>query len=175
MLAPKHSVTRWLSLLVLALSVAGTVCVQGVEQDRGGQNSGADLNAISSQFVGNYELVTYQMFRRDGEVIDLDYVGRIMYDEAGNMAAQGMPRDLPTRPRERGQRLQGGFAYFGKFSVDLEKSVVVHHVVGSPTTGRWVGGDNVRYFEFKDGLLYLSLKSADGRVTGTLSWRKLEN
>ena len=174
MLAPKRSVTSWLSLLALALSVTGTV-VQDVEQDRGGQNSEADLDAIRSQFVGNYELVKYQTFRRDGEAVDRNYVGRIMYDEAGNMAAQGMPRDLPTRPRERGQRLSGGFAYFGSFSVDLEKSIVVHHVKGSPTTGRWVGRDNVRYFEFKDGLLYLSLKDAAGRVTGTLSWRKLPN
>ena len=136
MLAPKNSVTRWLSLLVLALSVTGTVCVPAVEQDPGRQNSEADLDAIRSQFVGNYELVKYQTFRRDGEAIDLDYVGRIMYDEGGNMAAQGMPRDLPSRPRERGQRLSGGFAYFGRFSVDPEKSVVVHHVEGSPTTGR---------------------------------------
>ena len=172
MLAPKNSVTRWLSLLARALSVTGTV--QDVEQD-GGQNSEAALDAIESQFVGNYELVKYQTFRRDGEAVDLDYLGRIMYDEAGNMAAQGMPRDLPTRSRQRGQSPRGGFAYFGRFSVDLEKSIVVHHVVGSPTTVRWVGGDNVRYFEFSDGLLHLSLKDGSGRVTGTLSWRKLQN
>ena len=83
-----------------------------------------DLDAFQSRFVGNYELVKYQQFPRDGEAVDLDYVGRIMYDAAGNMAAQGMPRDLPTRPREAGRRLQGGFAYFGSFSIDLEKRIV---------------------------------------------------
>ena len=37
----------------------------------------------------------------------------------------------------------------------------------------WVGGDNIRHFEFSDGLLKLSLKDSSGRKTATLSWRKL--
>ena len=135
-------------------------------------NAADDLAAIQRQFVGHYELVLFQQFPRNSEAIDLDYVGRIMYDGFGNMSAQGMPRDLPTRPREPGERLQGGFAYFGSVSFDLENNIVVHHVEGSPTRGSWVGQDNVRYYEFSDGLLKLSLKDSDGRVTSTLSWRK---
>ena len=37
----------------------------------------------------------------------------------------------------------------------------------------WVGGDNVRFYEFEGDLLRLSLKNAEGRTTATLTWRRL--
>ena len=40
---------------------------------------------------------------------------------------------------------------------------------------RWVDGDNVRYFEFDgDDILKLSLKDDSGRITATLTWRRLK-
>ena len=39
----------------------------------------------------------------------------------------------------------------------------------------WVGGDNVRYYEFiTDDLLSLTVKNNQGRITGTLTWRRLK-
>ena len=68
-----------------------------------------------------------------------------------------------------------GFAYWGAVSWDVEKGVVVHHVQGSPVVPQWVGGDNIRYYEFDgDNILKLSLKDARGRITGTLTWRRLQ-
>ncbi|HCK33964.1 MAG TPA: hypothetical protein DHW20_02220 [Gemmatimonadetes bacterium] len=138
--------------------------------------SAGDLEAVKAQFVGHYELVIYESFRPNGEVVDMNYVGRILYDEHDNMSAIGMPKDLPARAQESSERVQGGFAYWGKVSFDLPNGIVIHHVEGSPTRGSWPGVDNIRYFEFTDeGLLKLSLKNAEGQTTGTLTWRKIES
>ena len=84
-----------------------------------------------------------------------------------------MPSGLPERERETGSRRTGGFAYWGKVTVDEEKKIVIHHVEGSPLMPGWVGGDKVRFYEFEGDLLRLSLKNAEGRTTATLTWRRL--
>jgi len=39
-----------------------------------------------------------------------------------------------------------------------------------------VGEDNVRYYEFTpEGLLKLSIRDENGRTTGTLTWRRIED
>ena len=133
-----------------------------------------DLDAVKAKFIGDYELVSYFQFPASGGDVDMKYIGRLSYDALGNMSGIGMPMDLPARVAQSSQRSTGGFAYWGKVSYDLEKGIVFHHVEGSPLVPQWVGGENIRYFEFTDGLLKLSLKDAEGRVTATLSWRKLE-
>ena len=131
------------------------------------------LQETEQKFQGDFELVSYFQFPEDGDPIDMNYVGRLSYDALGNMGGLGMPRDLPERNQASEERTTGGFAYWGKVSFDLENSLVIHHVEGSPLVPEWVGGDNVRHFEFSDGLLKLSLKNSSGRTTATLSWRKL--
>lgn len=133
-----------------------------------------DVEALRQQFIGDYELVSYIQFPAQGGEVDTGYIGRLSYDAFGNMAGLGMPGDLPERNAQSSQRVTGGFAYWGTVSFDLENSIVTHHVVGSPMVPEWVGGDNVRYFEFVDGFLKLSVKNSSGRTTGTLTWRKLK-
>ena len=127
----------------------------------------------AERFVGDYTLISYVTFPEAGPAVDMEYVGRLSYDRAGNMSGLGMPSGLPQREREAGSRLTGGFAYWGKVTVDDEKKVVIHHVEGSPLMPSWVGGDNVRFYEFEGDLLRLSLKNASGRTTATLTWRRL--
>ncbi|MEX0962915.1 MAG: lipocalin-like domain-containing protein [Pseudohongiellaceae bacterium] len=131
------------------------------------------MQEVKQRFLGDFELVSYIQFPEQGEPIDMNYVGRLSYDEFGNMAGLGMPRDLPERNRNSAERISGGFAYWGRVSYDLDNGLVIHHVEGSPMVPEWVGGENVRHFEFSDGLLKLSLKNGEGRTTATLSWRKL--
>jgi hypothetical protein len=139
------------------------------------QSQAADtLQDIEQKFQGDFELVSYFQFPEQGDPIDMNYVGRLSYDAFGNMSGLGMPRDLPERNQATEERVTGGFGYWGKVSFDLENSLVIHHVEGSPMVPEWVGGDNIRHFEFSDGLLKLSLKNSEGRTTGTLSWRKLK-
>lgn len=132
------------------------------------------MEAIRQQFIGDYVLLSYIQFPEQGGEIDMDYIGRLSYDAFGNMSGIGMPRDLPDRQQQSPDRITGGFAYWGKVSFNLELQQVIHHVEGSPMIPAWVGGDNIRYFEFEGDLLRLSLKNAQGRVTGTLTWRRLQ-
>lgn len=138
------------------------------------QSQSADaLQEIEEMFQGDFELVSYFQFPEQGDPIDMNYVGRLSYDALGNMSGLGMPRDLPERNRDSDERITGGFAYWGRVSFDLENSLVIHHVEGSPMVPEWVGGENVRHFEFSEGILKLSLKNPAGRTTATLTWRKL--
>lgn len=123
-------------------------------------------------FIGDWELVSYIVFPEEGSERDMDYVGYLSYDEHGNMAGLGMPRALPQQVVSGGQN-RAGFAYWGGVTVDAQGERVIHHVQGSPTQPQWVGGDNIRFYEFAGDLLKLSLKDADGRVSATLTWRRL--
>ncbi|MDH7942828.1 lipocalin-like domain-containing protein [Pseudohongiella sp. SYSU M77423] len=134
------------------------------------------LMAVKQQFVGHYELVSFVSFPATGGEVDNNYVGRIMYDENDQMSAQGMPKDLPERAAQTTELVRGGFAYWGPVTWDISQNKVTHHVEGSPTRGSWVGEDNVRYYEFTpEGLLKLSIRDENGRTTGTLTWRRIED
>ncbi|MCG8415721.1 MAG: lipocalin-like domain-containing protein [Pseudomonadales bacterium] len=133
----------------------------------------ADIDPEYQAFVGDWELVSYMVFPQAGGERDMNYIGYLSYDPFGNMTGLGMPKDLPQRATGADERITGGFAYWGGVSVDAAGQRVIHHVEGSPMVPQWVGGDNVRYYEFVDDLLKLSLKDDSGRVTATLTWRKL--
>jgi len=161
---------RSLTVALLTAALSGPVVTTA-----SAQSADTEQEATRARFVGHYELVAYETFRPNGESVDMNYVGRIMYDEHGNMSAIGMPRDLPARAAASAQNVQDGFAYWATVSFDVPSGIVIHHVQGSPTRGSWPGVDNVRYFEWTDdGLLRLSLRNAEGRTTATLTWRRIE-
>ncbi len=159
---------RVVGTLVVLLAV--TMAPVGDEVSAQGADS---VEAVWQMFVGNYELVTYELFRADGEVVSMDYVGRIMYDAGGNMSAIGMPNALPELDRASSDgRVRRGFAYFGTFEIDTEAGSVTHHLIGSPQAARSVGEDWVRYYGFDGDMLTLSIKNDEGRVTGQLTWKR---
>ena len=140
--------------------------------------SAAKEMSDEERFIGNYELVSYFTFPERGPARDMQYIGRLSYDEFGNMSGLGMPIDLPQKEAASqlgDERVIGGFAYWGRVSIDSENRIVTHHVEGSPMVPRWVGGDNVRHYEFDGDLLKLSLKNPEGRITATLTWRRFIN
>ena len=137
----------------------------------------ARIMSDEERFIGDYELVSYFTFPEQGPTRDMQYIGRLSYDEFGNMSGLGMPIDLPqteAASQPDGERVIGGFAYWGRVSIDSKERIVTHHVEGSPMVPRWVGGDNVRHYEFDRDLLRLSLKNPEGRITATLTWRRLQ-
>lgn len=146
----------WTSmLLVAAIWPAG---VSGQDED------------VAAKFVGHWRLVSFENFAEDGTVTARRMSGRILYDAHGNMSAQLMPTgDVETAEN---RRTRGYVAYFGAYEIDTEAGSVTHRPEGS-NIQPWVGGELVRYFDFVDGKLTLSLKS-DGRVTGTLTWERIE-
>lgn len=136
----------------------------------------SDILDVKSRFVGNYELIAFETLGPDGQLVRREMTGRIMYDAAGNMAAQLMPAKRQPAPEgadatARWMANRGYTAYFGTFDVNAAEESVTHHVQGSVNL-EWVGADLVRYYEFSGDILKLSLKR-DGRVTGTLTWRRL--
>lgn len=132
--------------------------------------------AVLQRLAGNWELVIYESFPAAGGSVDNRYIGRIMYDMAGNMSAIGMPIDFPARRAADPESPSSqGFAYFATIELFPDEDRIVHNVVGSPTAAGWPGTGLVRYYEFEgDDILRLSIRNAEGRVTGTLTWRRLQ-
>jgi lipocalin-like protein len=134
---------------------------------------------VQKRLVGHYRLVKFENFDENGTARDAGYEsGRIMYDAAGNMAAQLMrvnrkPLSQPSTEAERAAAYAGYVAYFGKYTIDPAATKVTHHVEGS-TNPNWPKTDLVRYYAFSpEGHLLLSIRNAQGRVTGTLTWERL--
>lgn len=140
---------------------------------------------VKRKLLGNWKLVKYETFAQSGaggpattSPPPFDS-GRIMYDEAGHMAAQLTRPGRPVITRESTDRdrlaaAAGYVAYYGKYDIDVAKGTVSHHVEGSTNTS-WVGTTLVRSYEFSPDAnrLMLSLKNAEGRVTATLTWERL--
>ena len=122
--------------------------------------------SVKDRLVGAWELVSFENIAADGTRRPGAYNhGQINYDAAGRMSAHLMNATDKANHRYLG--------YYGPFVVDEAKGIVTHIVDGS-SNATWVGSRQVRYYEFsKDNQqLTLSVKNAEGRVTGTLVWRK---
>lgn len=132
------------------------------------------------RFIGHWRLLTFENFDDKGMSRVAEYDGgRIMYDATGQMSAQLMRSSRarlsqPSTETERAAAYATYTAYYGRFSIDPAQSRVTHHVEGS-VNPNWVKTDLVRYYAFSpDGnRLMLSLKNAEGRVTGTLTWERI--
>ncbi len=138
----------------------------------------APADAVKRRLVGNWMLVKYEIFAQNGETRPGTFdVGRLMYDEHGEMSAHlmrsGRAPEAPTTDEARAAAYQGYLAYFGPYTLDVAKGIVVHHVAGS-SFPHWVGTEQVRHYALSpDGNgLTLSLKSGE-RVTQTLTWKRL--
>ncbi len=142
-------------------------------------NSGSAADA-RSRLVGSWRLVTWVSFDEAGRSRPGNYdTGLVTYDAAGQMSAhlmqaRGRATENPTTDAARAAAYSTYIGYYGPFTVDEPKGMVVHHVVGA-SFPHWVGSDQVRYFTLsEDGkTLELSVKSG-ARVTSTLTWRRVE-
>ena len=157
--------------------VAMSLCLCGLSM---GVRAEQPASEIQKRLVGNWRLVSFVNIDEKGAESPGGYdAGRLMYDAYGNMAAQlmrnGRPRlSTPATDAERATAYTGFLAYFGRYVIDHTAGKVTHHVEGS-TNPNWVSTELVRYYAFSpdDSRLMLSLKNADGRITGTLTWERL--
>ena len=160
------------------MGFAAFVCVLGLSAAMGQTKTAAEAQR---QFVGHYRLVKFENFDEKGGARVAEYDGgRIVYDAAGNMAAQLMrsnrkPVSTPSTEPERAAAYGTYTAYYGRYTLDSTAGSVTHHVEGA-LNPNWVKTDLVRWYAFSaDGKqLMLSLKNADGRVTGTLTWERMQ-
>jgi hypothetical protein len=139
------------------------------------QSTPAD--AVKRSLAGNWKLVKYEIFAENGEVRPGQYdVGRLMYDERGEMTAHlmrsGRPKEAPTTEAARAAAYQTYLGYFGPYTIDADRRVVVHHVAGA-SLPQWLGTEQVRYYAFPAAnTLTLSLKNGE-RITQTLTWERV--
>ena len=136
---------------------------------------------MSARLVGSWELLTYEAINPDG-TIDRPYgqaIGRLNYDDRGNMAGQVMRPDRAPTARGEGmaERVRdayaGYIAYFGTYEVSPEGGVVMHHVEGALNPA-WVDGQQVRQMSFDGDTLVLQAEvpRPDGIVRHVLRWRR---
>ena len=136
---------------------------------------------MRDRLIGNWRLVSYETTEtggRRGKPYG-DAVGRLSYDERGNMSGQVMRPDRARVELGEGNAQQvraaylGYIAYFGTYEVAPDGQSVVHRVHGALNPA-WVGGDQVRRMRFDGERLILSadVKKAGETVTHVLTWER---
>jgi hypothetical protein len=135
-----------------------------------------------TELIGNWALISYITEAPDGTrgTPYGDAVGRLSYDDNGNMAGQVMrPGRAPVVHGQSGlpdvrAAYAGYIAYFGTYEVNEARDTVVHHVEGAlnPT---WVGGDQVRKLRFDGELLVLSTEVPKNGafIKHILTWKRI--
>jgi hypothetical protein len=136
---------------------------------------------VRQRLIGSWRLVSYETDEsggRRGRPYG-DAVGRLSYDERGNMTGQVM---RPNRARVEigdgsAQQVRAAYigyiAYFGTYDVAPDGRSVVHHVEGSLNPS-WVGGTQRRALRFDGDRLILTadVTKNDGVVTHSLTWER---
>ena len=142
--------------------------------------------SAKQSFVGVWDLVSFETHLSDGRVIaplGEDAAGRVIYDADGRMSVQIMRRDRPVfasgdilngESEEVRAAFEGDIAYSGTYEVQEDDARVLHRVEAS-LFPNWIGGEQVRHFEFPGGRLKLTtppLVYAGGETTSVLVWER---
>lgn len=138
-----------------------------------GAQQATSEEAIKAQLIGSWRLVEFHAINEDGEAARRPYsVGRIDYRATGLMNAQLMPEDWGDSSGT-GSAGAGYIAYFGTFSVDIDRQAVVHHVEGAYNRNM-LGQSMSRYYEFSDNGNTLTLEVRNnGRTSARLRWARV--
>lgn len=133
-------------------------------------------------FFGAWELVSYEQRLASGELLrpfgDAPS-GLILYHVNGVMSAQISAGDraravrndfFSTSADEAAAAWRTYFGYWGTFSVDIAKRIVVHRVEGG-SFANWIGTEQVRHFRF-DGEDRLVLEAPTEAGLFAVSWRR---
>jgi len=140
----------------------------------------------STKFVGTWKLISFETRLSSGEVrhpMGPEPIGRIMYDDKGNMAVTLSRSDRssmasPDKARaplhEKGAALDSFEAYFGTYSVDEARQAVTHHVEGA-LFPNWAGTAQERFYSFAGDRLELStapVAYGGDTVIAVLVWQR---
>lgn len=149
-----------------------------------------ELHAMmeADKFIGAWRLVSAQFRAQDGSLAPSPYgtepQGILMYDAQGTMSAQlanssrrpfGIADRLAGTPEEIKAAFESYQAYYGSYKID-EREHTVTHTVTQALLPNWVGTEQRRYYQFKDGKLILRtppMLIGGERVTGELVWEKI--
>jgi len=143
----------------------------------------------ADKFIGAWRLLSVEFRAEDGSLASSPYgespQGILMYDAQGTMAAQlaqGQRQPFAIADRMKGtpEEIKAAFesyqAYWGRFKIDERERVVTHYVTQA-LLPNWVGTEQRRYYQFKDGRLHLRtppITIGGKRLTGVLIWEKIK-
>jgi hypothetical protein len=114
--------------------------------------------------VGIWRLITFEFRKADGTVIDPfgeQARGSIIYAESGRYSAQLMRIDRPgfalgDQMKGTAEKIESNYkgciSYFGTYEIDLENSLIIHHVEGS-IFPNMEGRDQERFFDLSENRL----------------------
>ena len=146
-------------------------------------------NMDAHPLVGTWNLISCNATRRNGQILNIygeNPVGRLFYDEAGNMSVHLMadgrppfknPYKFRATDEEMRSAYQGYEAYFSTYEVDSVSCTIRHRVLGG-LFPNWTGSTQTRYYRF-DGPDHLTLSSEPfdappgSHTVVTLVWERL--
>ncbi len=142
----------------------------------------------ADKFVGAWRLISAEFRAEDGSPAESPYgaqpQGLLMYDAQGSMSAQLAHKDrrpfaiadhMKGTPEELKAAFETYQAYYGRYKVDEREHVVIHTVTQA-LLPNWVGTEQRRHYQFKDGKLILRtppIVIGAKRLTGELVWEKI--
>lgn len=139
------------------------------------------MKAVAERLIGSWRLVSYETIDEAGRrgAPYAAAVGRLTYDDRGNMSGQVM---RPDRARVEvgvgnAQSVRAAYigyiAYFGSYEVAPDGTSVIHRVEGA-LNPEWVGGTQTRKLRFEGERLVLSadVDKNGATVTHTLTWAR---
>ena len=142
----------------------------------------------SFSVVGAWRLITFEFRKADGNIIypfGEQARGSIIYTESGRYSAQLMRIDRPKfasgdQMKGTAEEIEANYigciSYFGTYEINLQDSLIIHHVEGS-IFPNMEGRDQERFFELSENRLQLRtppIKLAGEKAVGVLLWQRIE-
>ena len=171
--------------VAVALSLPVPVGVGAATVPMGATEAAQAPTSDRATLVGTYRLIGTQV--RDAatgewsETPDSNSIGYITYADTGHMSVHLMRRNRtlfasnPPTGEEALTALRGFLAYFGSFTVDARRGVVVHHRVGHINPSAPV--DATRFYDVEGERLILTPAPSDGggreAATTRIVWERL--
>ena len=170
--------------ITLFLSLGLISCKQQIDSNNTAVTM-ENTQKSNAKFVGSWELQEWSAELTDGNIVypfGEDAIGRITYDDFGNMAVQIMKNNrspfqsedpLQARADEIIPAYNGFLAYCGSYNVYPDSAQVVHHIKIS-SFPNWVGQNQIRFYEFKEDKMILSTEVV-GSSRHKLVWKKTKH
>ena len=123
--------------------------------------------------MGVWDPIEWVSIGPDGEReerLGSDPNGLFVYTPQGNLILHATtnpllaPQPSPPSTEDLALRASSTTAYFGTYTVDREKSEIVHHIQGNLSPNA-AGTSAVRPFRFENGDLILEWRSSSGGIT----------
>jgi hypothetical protein len=150
----------------------------------------ADATMPSNSFVGVWKLISCDAIRKNGSILPIygkNPIGRLYYDEAGNMSVHMMKSGRAnfkdkTKFRATHSEMRAAYesyeAYFSTYEVDEANQVINHNVLGG-LFPNWTGTVQARYYTFEGNRLILSTEpigsASKEKTIVTLVWERISS